>query len=32
MNDVMNQSLLDVDGDIIVVSQFTLHASQQKRE
>lgn len=27
---VMNKSLLDVDGNIIVVSQFTLHASTKK--
>lgn len=27
---VMNQSLLDYDGDAIVVSQFTLHASTKK--
>ena len=27
---VMNRSLLDVDGDAIVVSQFTLHASTKK--
>ncbi|TXE06846.1 D-tyrosyl-tRNA(Tyr) deacylase [Gelidibacter salicanalis] len=27
---VMNKSLLDVDGDAIVVSQFTLHASTKK--
>lgn len=29
-NDVMNKSLIDVDGDVIVVSQFTLHASTKK--
>ena len=29
-NDVMNISLKDCDGDIIVVSQFTLHASTRK--
>ena len=29
-NDVMNCSVHDVDGDIIVVSQFTLHASTKK--
>lgn len=29
-NGVMNTSLLDVAGDIIVVSQFTLHASTKK--
>lgn len=27
---VMNRSILDVDGDILVVSQFTLHASTRK--
>jgi D-tyrosyl-tRNA(Tyr) deacylase len=29
-NDVMNNSILDVKGDAIVVSQFTLHASTKK--
>ncbi|MBZ9629174.1 D-tyrosyl-tRNA(Tyr) deacylase [Salegentibacter sp. LM13S] len=29
-NDAMNLSLLDVNGDAIVVSQFTLHASTKK--
>ncbi|MBJ6366577.1 D-aminoacyl-tRNA deacylase [Snuella sedimenti] len=29
-NGVMNKSLLDVDGEVIVVSQFTLHASTKK--
>ncbi|WP_108802016.1 D-aminoacyl-tRNA deacylase [Aquimarina sp. Aq107] len=29
-NDMMNNSILDVDGDAIVVSQFTLHASTKK--
>ncbi|AXG68054.1 D-aminoacyl-tRNA deacylase [Kordia sp. SMS9] len=29
-NGVMNTSLLDVDGEAIVVSQFTLHASTKK--
>lgn len=27
---VMNKSLLDIDGEIMVVSQFTLHASTKK--
>ena len=29
-NNVMNTSILDSDGEIIVVSQFTLHASTKK--
>lgn len=29
-NGVMNSSLKDVNGDVIVVSQFTLHASTKK--
>lgn len=29
-NDVMNKSLLDVDGAILLISQFTLHASTKK--
>jgi len=29
-NNVMNRSLLEEDGDAIVVSQFTLHASTKK--
>lgn len=29
-NEVMNKSLIDVNGDAIVVSQFTLHASTKK--
>ncbi|WP_405608987.1 D-aminoacyl-tRNA deacylase [Polaribacter sp. Asnod1-A03] len=29
-NEVMNNSLLDVDGEVIVVSQFTLQASTKK--
>ena len=29
-NDIMNKSLIDTNGDAIVVSQFTLHASTKK--
>jgi len=29
-NDVMNKSILDIKGDVIVVSQFTLHANTKK--
>ena len=29
-NEVMNKSLIDIDGDVIVVSQFTLQASTKK--
>ncbi|HKK61737.1 MAG TPA: D-aminoacyl-tRNA deacylase [Bacteroidales bacterium] len=29
-NDKMNQSIIDIEGDIMVVSQFTLHASTKK--
>lgn len=29
-NDIMNKSILDIKGDAIVVSQFTLHASTKK--
>lgn len=29
-NNVMNKSIVDIDGEIIVVSQFTLHASTKK--
>lgn len=29
-NGVMNKSVMEIDGDVIVVSQFTLHASTKK--
>lgn len=29
-NDAMNLSILDLDGEVLVVSQFTLHASTKK--
>ncbi|GAA0188290.1 D-aminoacyl-tRNA deacylase [Fulvivirga kasyanovii] len=29
-NEVMNRSLLDEDGDLLLISQFTLHASTKK--
>lgn len=29
-NGVMNRSILDINGEVIVVSQFTLHASTKK--
>jgi D-tyrosyl-tRNA(Tyr) deacylase len=29
-NEVMNKSVIEINGDIIVVSQFTLHASTKK--
>jgi len=29
-NDLMNKSLLDIDGEVLVISQFTLHASTKK--
>ncbi|TFV94202.1 D-tyrosyl-tRNA(Tyr) deacylase [Algoriphagus kandeliae] len=30
VNEVMNRSLLDVKGEILLISQFTLHASTKK--
>ena len=30
VNGVMNKSILDIGGDILVISQFTLHASTKK--
>ena len=29
-NRIMNKSLIDIDGDILVISQFTLHATTKK--
>lgn len=29
-NGVMNKSILEVEGNILVISQFTLHASTKK--
>lgn len=29
-NEIMNKSLIDVEGDILLISQFTLHASTKK--
>lgn len=29
-NGVMNKSIMDVDGDLMIISQFTLHASTKK--
>lgn len=29
-NEVMNKSVIDIDGDVLLISQFTLHASTKK--
>ena len=29
-NKIMNKSLIDIEGDILIISQFTLHASTKK--
>ncbi|MFK7947188.1 MAG: D-aminoacyl-tRNA deacylase, partial [Saprospiraceae bacterium] len=29
-NDVMNKSVQDIDGELLIISQFTLHASTKK--
>ncbi len=29
-NKIMNKSLIDINGDILIISQFTLHASTKK--
>lgn len=29
-NDIMNNSLLDINGEVLLISQFTLHASTKK--
>lgn len=29
-NEVMNKSLLDIEGELLIISQFTLHASTKK--
>lgn len=29
-NEVMNKSLLDINGELLIISQFTLHASTKK--
>ena len=29
-NSIMNKSLIDIEGDILIISQFTLHASTKK--
>lgn len=29
-NEVMNKSIIDIDGEVLLISQFTLHASTKK--